>query len=128
MGILFNIQSMKKMIFVVFSLCLFSLLFSCSDKHKPAVTAAVDLHFFYLELCPGCESYENAERISKSVVSLGGKALNIIHDEDAKTLSELLSEKNLADISHSLPLLLVDDAYYVGYEEISEIIQSLEKD
>ena len=86
------------------------------------------MHFFYLELCPGCESYETAERISASIVSLGGKALNIIHDEDAKTLKELLTEKNLSDISHSLPLLIVEDKYYVGYEEISDIVQNLEKD
>ena len=85
-----------------------------------------DLYFFYLELCPGCESYETAERISTSVIALGGKALNIIHDEDAKALRDILNEKNLADISHSLPLLLVENLYSVGYEEISDIVQTLE--
>lgn len=122
---LFKIQSMKKTFLLALSPLLFAFFFSCSEKVEPVVEA--DVHFFYLELCPGCESYETAESISKAVISLGGKALNIIHDEDAETLRGLLTEKNIADISHSLPLLVVEDAYYVGYEDISDIVQSLEQ-
>jgi hypothetical protein len=116
---------MKKILLLVLSIGLFSLS-SCGENKEAGGTA--DLHFFYLELCPGCEDYETAERISASVIGLGGKALNIIHDEDAMTMKELLTGKNLADISHSLPILIVEDQYYVGYEEISDIVQSLEQD
>lgn len=117
-------SEMKKMKIVLISFLMGAILISCVEKK--GIVAEADLHFFYLELCPGCESYEMAEKISESVVQLGGQAVNIIHDEDAQLLKSILTEKNMADISHSLPLLVLEDTYYVGYEEIAQHISILE--
>ncbi|MBI9098347.1 MAG: hypothetical protein JEY91_07705 [Spirochaetaceae bacterium] len=68
-----------------------------------------------------------AEELAESVIELGGKSRNIIHDDDALAMRDLLTEKNLAQISHSLPLLIVKNQYYVGYEEISTMVEGLEK-
>lgn len=127
MGIHFNIQIMKKFITIALSLCLVSLFFSCSEKQQEEAAVVADVHFFYLELCPGCESYEMAEKISESVVQMGGQAVNIIHDEDAQLLKSILTEKNMADVSHSLPLLIIEDKYYVGYEDIAQLVSTLEE-
>jgi len=115
---------MNKALSLLIILLIFCFVTSCSGGKR----AEADIYFFYLELCPGCEDYENAERLSASVLKLGGKAVNIIHDEDAKMMKDILTAKNFEDISHSLPLLIVEDTYYVGYEEISDIVKSLEED
>jgi len=96
--------------------------FSCAEEKKPA---EADIHFFYLELCPGCDDYVLAERISAEVLSIGGTALNIIHDEDANRMREILTEKKLQEISHVLPLLVIEDSYIVGYEEIVKKLEEL---
>lgn len=115
---------MEKMKFILISFLLAGLLVSCVEKK--GIVSEADIYFYYLELCPGCESYEMAESISGSVVQMGGQAVNIIHDEDAQMLKSVLTEKNMADISHSLPLLIVEDEYYVGYREIQNVILSLQ--
>lgn len=99
-----------------------SLLLSCSEDK----VAEADIHFFYLELCPSCDEYVMAEELAESVIQLGGKSRNIIHDDDAVIMRDLLTEKKLADISHSLPLLIMENEYFVGYEEISAVVDSLE--
>ena len=120
----FNIvRSMKKIFILLLSVSIIILFSSCSEKSNKI--AETDLHFFYLELCPSCEEYVMAEELAASVLTLGGKALNIIHDDDAKKMKEILTEKNLADISHVLPLLVIKDTYAVGYEEISDKIDEL---
>lgn len=117
---------MKKITLLLFVLIGISTLSSCGGKEEAVQVA--DVHFFYLEFCPDCEDYKTAEKISESVELLGGSAQNIVSDEDALNLKNILTEKNLADISHSLPLLLVEGSYYVGYEEISKIVESLKND
>lgn len=92
-------------------------LLSCAEKR--------DLYFFYLELCPSCDEYVAAEKMAEKVEKLGGQASNIIGDEDAKVMKEVLDIKGLADISHSLPILIEGDEYLVGYEEISAEIDRL---
>lgn len=102
----------------IFTLIIFPLLllFSCADEKTAKVER--DINFYYMELCPGCESYEAAERIAGTVIRMGGKASNIIHDEDARAMKELLESKGLENLSHVLPLLVTEEGYFVGYEEI----------
>lgn len=104
-------------------------LLSCTEK---VTTPQRDLYFFYMELCPSCDEYVMAEGLSETVnnmvkknKSFSGEAFNIILDEHAKKMKEILTEKNLEQISHVLPLLVVDEEYFVGYEEISDKITEL---
>ena len=111
---------MKNTKIVISSLLAIFLLTSCVPKKE--VVAEADIQFFYLELCPSCNEYVLAENLAEKVLSLGGKALNIIHDDDAKTMKSILTEKHLADISHVLPLLVIENEYFVGYEEIADTL------
>lgn len=117
-------MSYRRFLLPFFILSIFIL--SCSGKEKTEPSA--DLQFFYLELCPGCEEYETADRLAEQVRSLGGTASNIIHDEDAAAMKKLLEEKGLERIAHALPLLLVEKNFFVGYEDIeSEILRLKEE-
>lgn len=102
-----------------------------SGCQKPA--AKHEVYFFYMEICPGCESYKTAKNLSSAVVrivkknkSITGEALNIIDAGDSDCMMEILKKKNLTRISYAVPLLIVDDTYFVGYEEISEKLTELE--
>lgn len=117
--------SMKK-IFVITLLALSFLISSCGEDKKEIIER--DIYFFYLELCPGCESYEAAERISGEVLRLGGKATNIIHDDDAKNMKEFLERKSLGNLSHVLPLMVYEGSYYVGYEDIEAQLVIMSKE
>lgn len=120
------IRFMKKLNLLIISVALLLMISSCSDKE--AVTVKRDISFFYMELCPGCESYAAAERISGEVLKFGGTALNIIHDEDAQAMKELLESKEMGNLSHVLPLLIIEDRYVVGYEEIEEEVGKFSKE
>jgi len=91
-----------------------------------------EIYFFYMEHCPGCESYIMAEELSATVSLLAeknktvtGETLNLIRDDDALRMKTILEEKNLAEISYVIPLLVVNDSYVAGYEEISEKVTEL---
>ena len=99
------------------------LILSCGVGKKSATKT--DLHFYYLELCPGCEEYEEADRMASEVRELGGEAFNLIGDEEAAAMKKLLEERGLSDIAHALPLLIQGESYLVGYEDIDREIRRL---
>jgi len=87
----------------------------------------IDVQFYYMETCPGCETYQAAERIAGMVASLGARrgfitsgSYNVINQDFGNRLVTLLRERELPDVSYSLPILVIDDSYVVGYEEIEE--------
>lgn len=93
---------------------------SCS----PSSDSKKEILFFYLETCPSCEDYKMAESLSEMVLELKGKAYNVANPENGAILKTALHEKDLPDISRSLPLLLIDKAFFNGYEEIqTELIK-----
>ncbi len=121
---------MKKITLFLLTIFFISFLISCSGKREEV--AQTDVYFFYMELCPSCEEYIMAEKLSEEITTLikknkafNGEILNIIHDDDAKKMKAILTEKNLAQISHVIPLLVVKDSYFVGYEEISAKVEEL---
>jgi len=109
--------------FIVPLIFLSILIFSCGEGKETVVKT--DLHFYYLELCPGCEEYEEADRMAREVRDLGGEAFNLIGDDEASAMKKLLEERGLSDIAHALPLLIQGKSYLVGYEEIDREIRQL---
>ena len=107
-----------------FFLILAVLLFLGGCRKEPAVPLAL----FYLEACPGCESYIEAEALAARIKALvktrrfEGRGWNMAHSakEANDLLMKMIEERSLPDISYALPLLFVGDDYYVGYEEIKE--------
>lgn len=103
-----------------------------SCKSEPSQEIA----FFYLEVCPSCESYEMAEELSHSVLDLtktgefSGRGWNLgIQDKEIqKSLTDYIEKYNLPDVSYSLPLLFIGEEYIVGYDDINQRIKSLEKE
>jgi hypothetical protein len=120
----------NSLLFSAFLLPLLFMVVSC-EKVEP-----VELAFFYMEVCPGCEAYQRAETLGGFVVTLGqtkeytGEVWNLGHgDQKGSThLFEILDKYELPDISYSLPLLFIGSDYYVGYEEIEEKLRSLLED
>lgn len=115
-----------KILSLIFFFSLLSLLSNCSRNDTDKVSR--DLYFFYMELCPSCEEYQFADELASRVTDMGGTALNIILDEDALKMKEILTEKGLSRISHVLPLLVEGEEYTVGYEDIFKKIETLSKE
>lgn len=86
-----------------------------------------DLLFFYLETCPSCEDYKMAESLSEIVKNLKGSTYNVANPENGAVLKTVLQEKELPDVSRSLPLLLIDDNFFNGYEEIQSELKKLNR-
>ena len=93
----------------------------------------MEIAFYYMELCPGCDSYQKAEMLRGMVFSMTmtktytGESYNMGHgdNEASDTLFENFEKRGLPDISYSLPLLFVGDEYFVGYDEIEEKLRLL---
>jgi disulfide oxidoreductase YuzD len=122
-------RPMKKLRLLLSLLLSMSLFLSCTPEKSLPET---EVYFFYMEHCPSCDEYIMAEELSSTINTLvkknksfSGEAINIILDKHAQKMKEILTGKDLANISHVLPLLVVNDEYFVGYEEISEKISSL---
>ena len=121
---------MNKKMLPLFCMFLALILFLGGCRKEPAVPIA----FFYLEACPGCESYIQAESLVERINALAktrrfeGRGWNMAHsaDEANELLTKMIEERNLPDISYALPLLFVGDDYYVGYEDIRENLSLLE--
>ena len=85
---------------------------------------AGDLMFYYFESCPSCEEYKLAEELGGKVDTLNesdrweGRSRNLISPDAARELKTVLKEKDLPDISRSLPLLIINNEYINGYEAI----------
>lgn len=101
------------------------ILTSCKDQ-KPR-----DLLFFYFESCPSCDEYIMAEKLNEEILRLNKKRdwnarfYNLITPESGAELKKILNEKGLPDISRSLPLLIIDNEYINGYDEIEEKLDML---
>ena len=118
----------RNLIFVAILVSVFVLF--CFGCTRGEVT---DARFYYLEICPGCESYKTAERIATRLHGAArrnrlfeAQATNML---DASALPELVSElerRGLPDISRSVPILLIDDRYHIGYEDIEKAIAEIE--
>jgi len=93
----------------------------------------IPLAFFYLETCPGCDSYIRAEELSGLVEKLNrtrsyaGSSRNMAvgSGEANEELMKAIEDRGLPDISYSLPLLFIGDDYYVGYEDIEKALNLL---
>jgi hypothetical protein len=93
----------------------------------------IPLAFFYLETCPGCDSYKEAEELSGLVERLtrtrsyAGESRNMAvgSAEANEKLMEAIEERDLPDISYALPLLFAGDDYFVGYEDIEKALTGL---
>ncbi|MDA3957395.1 hypothetical protein [Oceanispirochaeta sp.] len=102
-------------------------LFSCfSAKETPQ-----DLIFYYFESCPSCDEYILAEELSGKINNLNKKAkwdgthYNLIVPQGVDRLKTTLKEKNLPDISRSLPLLIIGTDYINGYDAIETKLNEL---
>ncbi len=87
--------------------------------------------FFYFESCPSCEEYQLAEEYREKIEELNGSkpwrglSRNLITPESAGELKTILKEKELPDISRSLPLLIIGNEYINGYTAIGEKLDEL---
>jgi len=102
-------------IIFVFADSLF-LLSACSREPKSL------LAFFYLELCPGCDSYIRADQIKAEMLGMSKKYLiktvNLVTEENFRELKAVIEQQKLPDISRSLPLLVFKGQYVNGYDSI----------
>jgi hypothetical protein len=113
---------MKKTLFPLILITALLLTTGCFAKERVSVA------FFFLETCPGCESYIHGEALKALVTTLDhsqkyqGESWNMAFgDEKGKDkLNMLIEEKGLPDISYALPLLFIGEEYFVGYEEIEQ--------
>ena len=112
-------QLTLKRYFKVFLGMLIFVTLSCSPKG----TDKQDILFFYLETCPSCDDYKKAEELSGLVGK--GASYNVANPENGKILRKVLEEKNLPDISRSLPILIMGEEYINGYEPIEEKLNQL---
>lgn len=92
-----------------------------------------EIYFFYMEHCPGCETYIMAENINEMISEISkknrdtiGESYNIISDENALYMKALLEEKKMSEIAHAIPLLIINSDYYVGYDDIIERLTKLQ--
>jgi len=90
-----------------------------------------DLMFFYLEPCASCDEYKTAEKFAGYVLTLDkkreweGEYWNLVDPEGGKRLKSVLQEKELPDISRSLPLLIIGEEFINGYDEIGSTLKGL---
>lgn len=115
---------------VAAALCiLFGAATGCSNDTDREVTTVL---FFYEEICPSCDTYQAAERIAGDLAGLNATdrfkadSYNIADPRNRRKLLEALEQRQLPDISRSLPILLVNDRYMVGYDEIREAVDGLD--
>jgi hypothetical protein len=93
---------------------------SCLSSKEPPR----DLLFYFFETCPSCDDYILAEEFNEKINQLNkrsewkGSHHNLVVPENVNLLKETLKEKQLPDVSRSLPLLIIDSEYINGYEQI----------
>jgi len=112
-----------KLIFIF--LLYFSIVFQLYSLDQSNVI--MEIYFFYMEICHGCDSFITAEQfsaivdnLSKNITTITGESFNIINENNSKQKKEILEQKNLSQLSYVLPLLIINESYFVGYEEIGE--------
>jgi hypothetical protein len=90
-----------------------------------------DLFFFYLETCPSCEDYILADKLGGEIALLNkgrewnGGSYNVASPKNKSVLQDTLADKDLPDVSRSLPILIIGNEYLNGYEAIKEKIEEL---
>ena len=104
------------------------LLFSLSQS-----VDKMEIYFFYMEICHSCDSSilaeefsEIVDRLSRNNNEISGESLNIINEDNARRKKEVLELKNISQLSYVLPLLIIGESFFVGYEEIGEKLFELE--
>ncbi len=116
---------MRKTCYPALLFALVLLLSGCS-RTEPTPVA-----FFFIEVCPGCESYRKAEELNGLVIALNaskeyrGRGWNMGFgtEEANRELMGNMETRNLPDISYALPLLFLGEEYHVGYEDIEKILR-----
>ena len=90
--------------------------------------------FFYLELCPSCESYRKAEMLASRVLSLGREqrrieaiAYSMFHPKSEEVMATMLTERGWEEAIGLVPLLITPDAYYGNYDDIELILDTFKK-
>ncbi|MBT3272038.1 MAG: hypothetical protein HN368_02700 [Spirochaetales bacterium] len=78
-----------------------------------------------MEICPSCEDYQKAEDIAETLASaakrytnISAKSYNMALSENAEKYAAVLIERELPDISYLSTVLIVNNEYVIGYEEI----------
>ena len=111
----------KSILLIGFAACT---LVGCS-KTKP-----IDLAFFYMEICPACETYQKAESIAGYVAAawrehkhVKGRSYNIATPQHVDALRTLIKERGLPDLIGAIPVLIVDSTYYLGYDDIEKAVR-----
>ncbi len=94
----------------------------------------VDIDFFYSEVCPSCDTYRKAESIRDTLAfiaqknrSIAAESHNLIDPAANTALRKEIEERGFPDISNSVPILMIDDKYYIGYDDIEAAIAALPK-
>ena len=90
----------------------------------------IDLLFFYMEICPACETYKKADRIAGYVTAawrehnhVKGKNYNIVTPQHIDTLKGLIEERGLPDLASAIPVLIINSTYYLGYDDIEKAVR-----
>jgi hypothetical protein len=100
----------------------------------PNESDIVDVQFFHDEICPACETYKTAINIGNALLSLAKKHKdirvelhNMVDPATHSKLREQLEERGLPDVTNSIPIILIDNTYYTGYENILVAVDELKK-
>jgi len=92
----------------------------------------IDAEFFFMEICPLCETYQTAEQIagqlataSREHKNITTRSYNLVRPDGGERLVAIIEERGLPDISYLSPVLIVNTTYIVGYEEIEAAVEEL---
>ncbi len=92
----------------------------------------IDAAFFFMEICPGCENYQLADRLTGMLIgasrkyrNVTAKGYNVATPGHGSALVELVEERGLPDLAYLSPVLIVNTSYIIGYEEIEVAVQEL---
>ena len=111
---------MKKTLGILMILA--AMAFSGCSKEEPVV------RFFYLEHCPTCDTYKQAEEIVALLDGLDRRdyrtsGYNLILPENADILESTLVEANREDLFGVLPLLVHPAGAVWGYQAVREWVE-----
>lgn len=113
---------------VIMSIALTSTLAAWGGEELPPIEVA----FFYLETCSSCQGREFAEELTVLLAAsnkkhrhVSAKSYNLASSENTDKFVEALYKRGLPDLSNLPPILLVNDSFVAGYNDITEVVVHL---